>query len=178
MKRKIAIILLFTVLIVPCAQVVDSFNTTVWVPTLRSDNSIPDNYYGRMCPIPFWMSVETWLTELEWPYELENNVWDCSQTSAYTEWALENCGYEAEIILTTVLYRGVVMGHAYVRVKIDEIWHDIETTYRWIDNPRTGHIGPLGAFQPPDLVFPTIFRLYDFCRDKTVFIREFAWWER
>lgn len=146
---------------------------TVWVPSaeyLGWENytaTIPDDYYDRQCIIPIGMSVETWLTKLEWPLPLEHDVWDCSDTSAYTEWVLENCGYEAEIV--TIMMKSY--GHAFVRVKLDGRWREYEATSReWL--PKI--MGRL-----PKTVFPNLHHLWHFMMYDTLgFGREWTWWER
>lgn len=136
----------------------------VIVPTINKldDRGIPTDYYNRRCVIPLGMPVKTWLTALKWDQPYEAQGWDCSQMSAYTEWALENCGYEASIILIQM----GPYGHAFVIAKIDGEWGTYEATSReWM--PVLGTI-------LPRMLFSNIYRLYYF-RD-TDFNREWAWW--
>jgi len=147
----------------------------VYVPDIDAQVHIPSGipypYYKMGCVIPLGMKVDTWLTELAWPHPLKEHVWDCSQTAAYTEWALENCGYESEIILTIVKTRRGQEGHAYIRVKIDGEWYNYETTARWKLTDKT-----ISRFSYPT-VFKNIFCLYHFCLSKGQFLKEFGWWK-
>jgi len=144
---------------------------TVWVPSAESlgwENNtatVPDDYYEQGCIIPIGMSVETWLTGLEWPFPLEHHVWDCSDTSAYTEWALENCGYEAEIVLVEIKS----YGHAFVRVKIDGRWIAYEATTReWLP-PLSGRW--------PRLIITDLHHMWHFNEYNTIgFGQEWTWW--
>lgn len=144
---------------------------TVWVPSAESlgwENNtatVPDDYYVQGCVIPLGMSVETWLTKPEWPFPLEDNIWDCSDTSAYTEWALENCGYEAEI----VLIESGSYGHSFVRVKIDRRWKAYEATTReWL---------PELFGRWPRLIFTDLHQMrYWMALDALSFGREWTWW--
>ena len=62
----------------------------------RGASPIPDWYYNSPCQQPAGVSLEDWLTNLEWvPYE--KGVYDCTEMSARIEWMAENCGYNAVI---------------------------------------------------------------------------------
>lgn len=167
MRLIATIIFIIQLLFIPGPQ-------TVWVPSTaylgwqEYTATIPPDYYQRGCVIPAGMDVEYWLTELDWPYPYTMHAWDCSDTSAYTEWALENCGYNADIVVVEL----PTFGHAFVMIEIDGEKKPYETTSRkWY--PKL--IGLLH----PDMVFPTIHSLRAFRPDDTLgFGREFAWWQR
>jgi len=64
----------------------------------KPTSPIPDDYYNRRCEIPAEQNVIEWLLA-DWN---ENNQyqakqWDCSNMAIYTEYILENCGYDAVI---------------------------------------------------------------------------------
>lgn len=166
MRLIATIIFIVQLLFIPGPQ-------TVWVPSARYlgwedyTASVPDDYYNQGCVIPHGMDVDTWLTGLEWPYPLEDHVWDCSKTSAYTEWAMENCGYEAEIVLIDL----GPFGHAFVMIEIDGKWKAYEATAReWL---------PELMGQWPRLVFGDIRQLRRFGPHDTLgFGREWVWWQK
>ena len=140
--------------------------TVVYVPQLTelTSQGIPVDYYSQRCVIPFGVDVETWLTIYRWDRPYEENEWDCSVMSSYTEFALENCGYRTEIILISM----DGFGHAFIRVMIDGAWRTYETTVRkWF---------PMHGLIHPRLVFRSIHELRRFYFGRTSFFREFAWW--
>ena len=140
--------------------------TVVYVPQLTKLDSdgIPVDYYSRQCVIPLGMPVGVWLTALKWHRPYEENEWDCSTMSSYTEWAMENCGYRTEIVLVSL--EG--FGHAFVQIKIDGVWRIYEATIRkWF---------PMHGLIHPKMAFASIYRLYHFYLDDRGFQREWAWW--
>ena len=47
-----------------------------------------------------WNDLDRFLTsEFKLPRDYELHVFDCSESSAYLEWALENAGFTAEIVV-------------------------------------------------------------------------------
>jgi len=176
-KRWFLFVVVIGILVPVFAVHLDGYRE-VRVPSL-DDTGIPADYYNRRCVIPYGMTVEVWLTIPKWPYPYEIGVWDCSQEAAFTEWALENCGYEADIVLTaiyppfeTAAPPPGAVGHAYVRVKIDGKWHNYEaTSRRWLTEKD------MRWFRCP-VVLRNIYGLYSFCRNKESFFAEFAWWRR
>lgn len=151
-----------------------TMNLLIYIPPMGELNrhGVPLHYYDRRCMIPLGMPVETWLTAMKWPRPFQIHVWDCSQTSAYTEWALENCGYRAEIVTIRVERLDRLWGHAYVRVKIDSVWHSYETTSRRRLTPKD-----LALFVGPEVVYGSIYTCQWFMWDKAVFAREWNWWK-
>ena len=69
-----------------------------------------EGYYECGCQLPADMTMEEYLTS-EWETPYKEDGWDCSQMSAYTEWFVENCGYDAVIVVST--------GHGWVSIDID-----------------------------------------------------------
>ena len=62
----------------------------------RGTSPIPERYYASPCQQPAGVSLEDWLTNLEW-VPFEKDVYDCTEMSARIEWLAENCGYDAVI---------------------------------------------------------------------------------
>ena len=178
MKRKLGYMLVVALVIVGC------FSPTIqvalknrWIVTIPNifhsvpKGDVPSDYYDQKCIIPWGMSVETWLTETTWRMPYEQGEWDCSRMSAFTEWALENCGYSAEIVLVWSLR--AKEGHAFVRVKLDDGWREYEATGR--------HWPPEDAYDlmRQRLVFASIHSAsYFFERAPEIFDQEFRWWGR
>lgn len=176
MKNALSLVIVLTMLIGGSVS-----NVAIDVPYLTELDhcGIPVDYYDQRCIIPWAMPVETWLTVMKWPRPYERDAWDCSQMAAFTEWALENCGYEAETVLTRVIIqvprrrmiRGRMQGHAYVRVLLDGVWRNYEaTSRRWLT------ARDMALMRGPDLTFGSIYSLYYFTWDKVGFAREWAWW--
>lgn len=133
---------------------------------MKSVGEIPSDYYNNMCIIPEGMGVKEWLTAAEWvkPYEL--NSWDCSEMSAYTEWVLENCGYESMIRLQQIDdYRD----HAFVMVRIDGEWKAYESVTREFMSYKLSLIYTIE--------YPTIYDLFQHLTP-TRFYFEYGWWLR
>ena len=65
--------------------------------------SVPHSYYSINTFKHYsntWDELSRFLTsEFKLPREYELNVFDCSESSAYLEWALENAGFDAEIVI-------------------------------------------------------------------------------
>lgn len=83
---------------------------------------LPVDYYTSPCPIPWGVDVIEWLTIYKWGNAYEAGFWDCSKMTAFTEWALENCGYEAQI--------KVSVDHAWIKVRFEDRWLLYEATSR------------------------------------------------
>ena len=74
-------------------------------------------------PEPYYLDVEKGnkniselietLKEIKYPHGYKETVFDCSEMSAYTEWYLENKGFN------TVICANETWGHAYVRADIN-----------------------------------------------------------
>ena len=144
-------------------------NLVVYVPNVSSRldrHGIPVDYYSQRCPIPWGVDVSTWLTTYRWHRPYEEHVWDCSEMSAYTEFALENCGYQTDIVLVSFDRAG----HAFIRVEIDGVWRTYEATIRkWF---------PMHGMIHPRLAFRSIYQLRHFYFDNGDFFKEWAWYLR
>jgi hypothetical protein len=129
---------------------------------------VPGDYYNSACPIPKWMPVKMWLTMMVWraPYEL--NGWDCSQMAAYTEWAMENCGYDTQIAVSE--------SHAWVIIDIRGEKCGYECTSRHIRNTEK-YLDPLAIFEN---LYDILFQYLGGRMSKTEalesFNREWGWW--
>lgn len=104
---------------------------TLWVEIPEIVDSlhfgIPDGYYDGQCIVPHGLDMETWLTATRWRKSYKLNSWDCSGMSAFTEWVLENCGYESEIRTERIDDR---TDHAYIMVKIGGKWRGYDAVTR------------------------------------------------
>jgi len=110
-------------------------------------------YYSMPCIIPTDMSVTEWLVTGTWETPLVIHDWDCSNTSAYTEWALENCGVTARL-----------MGgfeHMFVEVELagEPIWY--EATTRTFVPPAVVY----PAMYEPWIVFEDIYEALEWCEE-------------
>lgn len=83
---------------------------------------IPLDYYDSPCIVPWGMPVKDWLTKFHWGENYEAGFWDCSKMSLFTEWAVENCGHEAQIKVSA--------DHAWVEIKFEDHWYIYEATSR------------------------------------------------
>ena len=66
--------------------------------------------------------------EFELPRGYETNVFDCSESAAYTEWALENAGFDAYIAIGRIPWDPSSGYHAWVMVHTSEYNVAIEAT--------------------------------------------------
>ncbi len=67
------------------------------------------------------------------PLGYEEGVFDCSDSSAYLEWALEDAGFDAYIVVGACPWDPSRGSHAWVLVRTDEgEWVAIEATHGWI----------------------------------------------
>lgn len=87
-----------------------------------------------------WEELSRFLTsEFKLPRDYELNVFDCSESSAYLEWALENAGFNAELIVGTDPSGDTSGDHAWVIVHTTDYRVAIEATalttkdrYAWL----------------------------------------------
>jgi len=92
-----------------------------------------------------WGELQKFLTsEFKLPREYELNVFDCSESSAYLEWALENAGFWAEIVVGPDPSGEGGMDHAWVIAYTKDYKVAIEATalttrdrYIWLSWDRT-----------------------------------------
>ena len=85
------------------------------LPLLESDKSgqVPRRYYSHACPVQNGENPQVmynWLSNLSFTVPYEEHGFDCSQSSAFLEWVLENCGYETAFYLST--------NHVWLRVEL------------------------------------------------------------
>ena len=70
---------------------------------LSEYENVPHSYYSTNTfkhHANTWDELSRFLTsEFKLPRDYELNVFDCSESSAYVEWALENAGFNAEIVV-------------------------------------------------------------------------------
>jgi len=88
-----------------------------------------------------WQELSKFLTsEFKLPRDYELNVFDCSESSAYLEWALENAGFVAEIIVGPNPSGEAGLDHAWVivyttdpyRVPIEATALTTKDRYAWL----------------------------------------------
>jgi len=89
---------------------------------LRLYEQVPHGYYSTNFFPEHRNIVEdlrTFLSNLKLPHKYERGVFDCSEISAYVEWALEDAGFDAYIVLGEVDFGGDNRGtHAWDMVKV------------------------------------------------------------
>jgi len=80
---------------------------------LRLYEQVPHGYYSTNFFPEYQNTVEdlkAFLSKLKIPHKYERGVFDCSEISAYVEWALEDAGFDAYIVLAE--------DHAWNMVKV------------------------------------------------------------
>ena len=80
---------------------------------LKLYEQVPHGYYSTNFFLEYRNTVEdlkTFLSKLKLPHKYERGVFDCSEISAYVEWALEDAGFDAYIVLAE--------DHAWNMVKV------------------------------------------------------------
>jgi len=80
---------------------------------LRLYEQVPHGYYSTNFFPEYGNTVEdlkAFLSKLKIPHKYERGVFDCSEISAYVEWALEDAGFDAYIVLAE--------DHAWNMVKV------------------------------------------------------------
>lgn len=167
--RKIKLVCLIWITLI--FFLVAVFSQGIKTPKLLTNEQfiIPDNYYNSVCIIPWWMPVKIWLEAQPWQEPYKHGGWDCSQMSAFTEWALENCGYYTEIVIG--------LNHAWVVV-------DIQGTIYWYECTNR-EIRPAGYFPDTYIAFGNIYDiLRQYCMGELSrkyaiksFEREWGWWK-
>jgi len=142
-----------------------------------AEEFIPKGYYESPCLIPKGVSINSYLTEYEWVDPYQENIWDCSQMSAYIEWLVENCGYEANIVIASQI------DHVWVEIKIGGKWRPYEATW------GSFYLAPkvLREISAGNTVtLEDIYEVYDFSTRRKaswgdvwirMAMREWTWWE-
>lgn len=94
--------------------------------------NVPHSYYSADAFEPHsntWEELEKFLTyEFRLPRKYEEDVFDCSEASAYVEWALESAGFDAEIVVGPTPWEPTSGYHAWVIVHTEEYKVAIEAT--------------------------------------------------
>jgi len=89
---------------------------------LRLYEQIPHSYYSTNFFPEYRNTVEdlkAFLSKLKLPHKYERGVFDCSEISTYVEWALEDAGFDAYVVLGEVDFGGDNRGtHAWNKVKV------------------------------------------------------------
>lgn len=142
----------------------------IHVPRLqRRVSGIPADYYDQPSIIPRGMPIKYWLFSLTWEDEYEMWGWDCSKMSAFTEWALENAGHSARIVISPLLQ------HAWVEVYLGGKWVMYDATIRLLHPP--------GFRQRVDMLpdthyFEDLYELQEWYGpdEQWAFEQEWAWW--
>ncbi len=98
------------------------------------------------------------LTEIEYPHSYKENVFDCSEMTAYCEWFLENRGYKT-VICTNETWR-----HAYVRVE------NLDEGFVYVECVPPIHITNDTRYAEPEGIYEDI---EDALKD---YPYEFDWW--
>lgn len=157
--------------------------TSTKPPALTAEDIIPKGYYNSTCLIPKGVSLNSYLTEYEWVDPYQEDSWDCSQMSANIEWLVENCGYKANIVITS---SQADVQHSWVEIKIGSKWRPYEATggsfYFWPEILQEIYAGNT-------ITFEDIYGVYDFFMKRSSdpsfvilarnqFLREWAWWEK
>ena len=137
------------------------------IKTEEEPLSISEKY---CIPEPYYLDVEKGnktiselrevLKGIKYPHSYEECVFDCSEMSAYTEWFLENKGFD------TVICANKTWGHAYVRTYINGKNVNIECI------PPV-HIASSERYNHPEDIYVDIFEALD-----SNYPWEFDWWSK
>lgn len=138
---------------------------------------VPEGYYSTDFFPEHGNSVEELRNllkyEFELPHEYVKGVFDCSEIAAYTEWVLEDAGFDAYIAEGYYTGKGgAAVGHAWVIVKIGSQQFYIDPTVMRKDDDRTILIPPDGYKVKPSAVYGNIFEAIE----HDLSIDEWDWW--
>lgn len=160
---------------------------------LSEYENVPHSYYSSDMFKHYsntWAGLSRFLTsEFKLPRDYEENVFDCSESSAYLEWALENAGFDAELVIGDYPEDPDLGRHAWVIVYTEDYKVAIEATvftgkskYAYI---RWGRVP--GVVYGEDEMFPWWKNYYEGYdenfRNIYIAIRDFGtgqewnWWE-
>jgi len=99
---------------------------------LSEYENVPHSYYSTNVFKQYsntWSDLSRFLTsEFRLPSDYEENVFDCSETSAYLEWALENAGFDAKIVVGPFPQDSTGAYHAWVIVNTTDYKVAVEAT--------------------------------------------------
>ncbi len=111
-------------------------------------------------------------TEFFLPHGYSEGVFDCSEIAAYTEWALEDAGFDAYIVQGYYSVNGVTRGHAWVMVEVAGTTYYVDPTVMRKSDDRTLLILPEKYRIRPTAVFENIYEAIE--HDGSA--EEWDWW--
>ena len=148
---------------------------------------IPDDYYNSDFVLPEDMTVKEFLNSAEWTQDYEADSWDCSQMSAFMEFALENLGYHT--VIRTARKADGDRGHAWILVEFKEGWLAYECTGRyWVypseDVARSydpyGYVHWNPSMYDAGVQYESIYDVWEYYQQysngEEEFEQEWAWW--
>lgn len=127
-------------------------------PTISEKYGIPEPYYQDVGKKESINELRETLKEIKYPHEYEATVFDCSEMSSYTEWYLENRGFD------TMILANDSWGHAWTSCSIDGRNVNIECV------PPI-HITSSEGYNHPEDIYADIYVALD-----SSYILEFDWW--
>jgi hypothetical protein len=136
---------------------------------------IPSGYYRNVVHrYPHWTQLDDLLNDMPIPNYYKENVFDCSERSAYVEWYLENHGVYARIVVgfaEPFLEEGNY--HAWVEAYTTEGWIMIETSERGLFGGVYVHrYGTFLTSYQPMFRFDNIYNVVRHDRS----VDEWDWW--
>jgi hypothetical protein len=121
---------------------------------------IPEPYYFEVAEKENISELREVLKGIKHPHSYEECVFDCSEMSAYTEWFLENNGFN-----TSILANGS-WGHAWISCSVEGSNVNIECI------PPV-HIASSERYNHPEYIYVDIFEALD-----SNYPWEFDWWSK
>lgn len=137
---------------------------------LKLYEQVPHGYYSTNFFPKYPNTVKglkNFLAHLKIPHKYERGVFDCSEISAYVEWALENAGFDAYIVLGEVNFYGKPEIHSWNMVKVEGSTYYIDASsgkpYLFKSNPHYIKIIK---------IFKNIYEAVNYYDS----VKEFDWW--
>lgn len=163
MKRGFLCILL-AILVFPTS--INAYSKLIKIPKFYDLDvlSIPKGYYEKEYPLPNGVDIIEWLTEYRWTDAYEENKFDCSQMSLFTEWVLEVNGYDTKILVGTLDSEG----HMWLEISMDGESYWYEATGRYFIYDKRGYSAERRFYTIRD------WRLW--IQNEEDFSIESAWW--
>ena len=127
-------------------------------PAITEKNGIPEPYYQDVEKKESINELRETLKEIKYPHEYEGKVFDCSEMSSYTEWFLENRGFDTTILVNES------WGHAWTSCSIEG--HNVN-----IECVPPIHITSSEEYNHPEDIYVDIYEALD-----SSYILEFDWW--
>jgi len=158
---------------------VDSLRCGIYVlkAIIEEFKKVPKGYYST----DFFPDHANTVSELKkflkyefyLPHKYEKEVFDCSEIAAYTEWALEDAGFDAYIAVGYYTEEGGVMvGHAWVIVKVGNQRFYVDPTVMRKGDDRTILIPPDKYNIKPSEIYSNIYEAVE--HDQS--IDQWDWW--